>query len=252
MSVGYGNMSISTTPRLTPYDNIALLRCIRSVIVDFFPIFAPIFAPQSKCVAKYWDVPPAKCCIFSHPIYTLIAICIVVVDTLAVPFTNYIVVPDTRRVRCIRRIRRNKVNKANEPWVCDIPIKIPTIAPIFAPRILEFDNIFSFFLGKFHRHEVVSCCPRIRLVRVYWFVRVAEFDKIVLVNSTPRRRTCNNRDTATKHCNSLEGFANLLKAVDNALITEEFERMSRVGKRWTQYLQFLVYRVIIYFLPHFL
>lgn len=215
MGVGYGNMPISTTPRLTPYDNIALLRCIRSVIMDFFPIFAPIFAPQRKRIAKYWNIPTAKGCIFSHPIDTLIAIRAIIVDTLSIPFTNYIVVPDTRRVRCIRRIHWNNVNPTHEAWVCDISIKKSTITPIFAPRILKFDDIFSFFLGELYSNEVVSCCPSIWLVRINWFVWITELDKVIFINSTPYCGACNNRDATAKECRHLN-IAYQLESVGDA------------------------------------
>lgn len=213
-------MPISTTPRLTPYDNITLLRCIRAIIWDFLPILPPILAPQRKCVAKHWDIPPAKGCILAHPIYTLIAICVVIIDTLAVPFTNYIVVPDTRRVRCIRRIHWNNVDPTHESWVCNIAVKIPAITPIFAPRILKFYYIFSFFLGELYRNEVVSCGPSIRLVRINWLVRVAELNKIVLIDATPYSRTRDNGNTATKKCRHLV-WLHLFKSVNNTLISIE-------------------------------
>ena len=213
-------MPISATPRLTPYDNIALLRRIRSVIVDFFPIFAPIFSPQRKCVDKYWDVPPAKCCIFAHPIYALIAICVVIIDTLSVPFSDYIVVPDTRRVRRIRRIHRNNVDPTHESWVCNIAIKKSTITPIFAPRILKFYDIFSFFLGELYRNEVVSCSPRIRFVWVNGFVRITELDKVIFIDSTPYRCPCDNGNTATKKCRHLVRL-HLFESVGNTLISIE-------------------------------
>lgn len=244
-------MPKATTPRLTPYDNITLLRCIRSVIMNFFPIFAPIFVPQRKCVSKYWDVPPAKRGILAHPIYTLIAICVVIVDTLSIPFTNYIVVPDTRRVRCIRRIRRNNINPTHESWVCNIAIKKSTIAPILAPRILKFDNIFAFFFGEFHRNEVVSCCPSIRLIRVNGFVRITEFDKVIFINSAPYGCPCDNGDTTANECRHLVRLY-LFESICNALVSIESEYMSRICKWGTKYLQFLVYGIIINILPHFL
>ncbi len=193
-------MPEATTPRLAPYDNISFLRSIRSVIVDFLPILSPIFAPQRKCVAEHWNIPSAKRRIFARPIHALVGIRTVVVYTLAVPFTNYIVVPDTRRVRCIRRIHRNNVNPTHEAWVCNIAIKKSTITPIFAPRILKFYDIFSFFLGEFHRNEVVSRCPRIRFVWVNRFIWVAELNEVIFINSTPYRCPCNNGDTTAKEC----------------------------------------------------
>ena len=249
--VGYGNMPESTTPRLAPYDNIAFLRCIVSIILDFLPMRTPIFAPQGESVAKHWNIPTAKGRIFAYPIYTLIAICIVIVDTLSIPFTNYIVVPDTRRVRCIRRIHWNNVNPAHEPWVCNISIKKSTITPILAPRILKFYDIFSFFLGELYRNEVVSCGPSIRLVRINWLVRITEFDKVIFIDSAPYGCPCDNGDTTANECRHLVRLY-LFESVGNALISIESEYMSRIRKRGTKYLQFLVYGVKINILPHFL
>gem|GEM_PF-6508117 len=245
-------MPKSTAPRLAPYDNIAFLRCIVSVVLDFLPMRTPILAPQREGVAEHWDVPTAQSRILAYPVYALIAIRSVVVYTLAVPFADDIVVPDTGRVRRIRRISRNKINKANEPWVCDIPIKIPTIAPILAPRILEFYDIFSFVLGKFYRYEVVSCRPRIRLVCWDRFVWITESNKVILINTTPCGGACNNRNTTAKYRNSLKWFADEFEPIYNAFFLKEFERMSRVCKRWAKHLQFLVYRIVVDFLPHFL
>lgn len=245
-------MPKATTPRLAPYDNISFLRCIVSVVLDFLPMRTPIFAPQRKRIAKNWNVPTAQSRILAYPIHALIAIRTVIVYTLAVPLADDIVVLGGCRIGRIRRISRNKINKANEPWVCDVPIKIPTIAPILAPRILEFYDIFSFVLGKFYRYEVVSCCPRIRLVWWDWFVWITESNKVILINTTPCGGACNNRNTTAKYRNSLKWFADEFEPIYNAFFLKEFERMSRVCKRWAKHLQFLVYRVVVDFLPHFL
>ena len=84
-------MPKATTPRLAPYDNIAFLRCIVSIILDFLPILSPIFAPQGESIAKHWNIPTAKGRIFAYPIDTLIAIRAVIVYSLAVPFADDVI-----------------------------------------------------------------------------------------------------------------------------------------------------------------